>query len=172
MPCRWCAAASSHLSLALSNDHFCCAEDDKATSIRRRSMFKLLAELRLVGLYSEEAALLATVKSLADPDLARDRDRALMVLLLLGHFAKGCREELLGLAAKDATAALAQQAAAQVRCRVCRPFATQFLRGLLGGAAGSGCQARHRSAGAAGCHIDEAQSSSYGGLCSTLPWAL
>lgn len=80
-------------------------------------MFKLLAELRLVGLYSDNAALLAAVKSLADPDFARDRDRALMVLLLLGHFAKGCREELLGLAAKDATAALVQQAAAQVRCR-------------------------------------------------------
>ena len=80
-------------------------------------MFKLLAELRLVGLYSDNAALLAAVKSLADPDFARDRDRALMVMLLLGHFAKGCREELLGLAAKDATAALVQQAAAQVRCR-------------------------------------------------------
>ena len=131
MPCRWCAAAPSHLNSALSSDRFCCAEDDKATSIRRRSMFKLLAELRLAGLYSEDAALLAAVKSLADPDFARDRGRALMVLLLLGHFAKGCREELLGLAAKDATAALAQQAAAQVRCRVLLPTSMHDLKGLL-----------------------------------------
>ena len=136
MPCRWCAAVSSHSGSALSHHLSCCAEDDKATSIRRRSMFKLLAELRLAGLYSEDAPLLSAVKSLADPDFARDRDRALMIMLLLGHFAKGCREELLGLAAKDATAALAQQAAAQVRCRGLGPTSTHMLKGLLGGAAG------------------------------------
>ena len=118
-------------------------------------MFKLLAELRLVGLYSEDTALLAAVKSLADPDFARDRDRALMVLLLLGHFAKGCREELLGLAAKDATAALVQQAAAQVRCRVLLPKSTH-LEGLLGEAAGPGRQGCHCSVGAARCQIDGA----------------
>ena len=111
-------------------------------------MFKLLAELRLVGLYNEDAALLAAVKSLADPDFARDRDRALMVLLLLGHFAKGCREELLGLAAKDATAALAQQAAAQVWCRMLSATSTHILKGLRGGDAGPGCQGCDRSAGA------------------------
>ena len=156
MPVRRFAAAACHLGSAHSNHHCCCADDDKATSIRRRSMFKLLAELRLAGLYNEDAPLLAAVRSLADPDFARDRDRALMVLLLLGHFAKGCREELLGLAAKDATAALAQQAAAQVRCRVLQPTLTHMMKGLLEGAAGLGCQGCHRSAGAAGCHVGRA----------------
>ena len=73
------------------------ADEEKATAIKRRSAFKLLTELLLVGVYTDAAVLLTAVKSLASVDFHRDRETAQSALSLLASFAKSCREDILGL---------------------------------------------------------------------------
>lgn len=73
------------------------ADEEKATAMKRRSAFKLLTELLLVGFYSDAAILLNAVKALASVDFHRDKEAAQSALSLLASFAKGCREDILGL---------------------------------------------------------------------------
>lgn len=73
------------------------ADDDKSSAIRRRSAFRLLSELLLVGVYSDTTVLLNVVKHLASVDFQRDRDAAQGALSVLSSFAKSCRQDVLGL---------------------------------------------------------------------------
>lgn len=73
------------------------ADEEKATAMKRRSAFKLLTELLLVGFYSDAAILLNAVKALASVEFHRDKEAAQSALSLLASFAKGCREDILGL---------------------------------------------------------------------------
>jgi len=72
-------------------------DEEKASAIKRRSAFKLLTELLLVGVYTDVALLLSAVKSLASIDFHRDREAAQAALTLLASFAKNCRQDVLGL---------------------------------------------------------------------------
>lgn len=74
------------------------AEDEKASVLKRRSAFKLLAELLVVGVYQDPAVLVTAVKTLACVDFVRDKDAAQAALSLLASFAKGGRQDMLGLA--------------------------------------------------------------------------
>lgn len=74
------------------------AEDEKASALKRRSAFKLLTELLVVGVYQEPAVLVNAVKTLASVDFVRDKDAAQAALSLLASFAKGGRQDMLGLA--------------------------------------------------------------------------
>ncbi|KAL0026394.1 hypothetical protein WJX79_005678 [Trebouxia sp. C0005] len=87
----------SELIAALSRTAAPKADEEKATAIKRRSAFKLLTELLLVGVYTDAAVLLTAVKSLASVDFHRDRETAQSALSLLASFAKSCREDILGL---------------------------------------------------------------------------
>lgn len=89
------------------------ADEEKATAIKRRSAFKLLTELLLVGVYTDAAVLLTAVKSLASVDFHRDREAAQSALSLLASFAKSCREDILGLQ-NQAFSALSLQDADEV----------------------------------------------------------
>jgi hypothetical protein len=89
------------------------ADEEKATAIKRRSAFKLLTELLLVGVYTDAAVLLTAVKSLASVDFHRDREAAQSALALLASFAKSCREDILGLP-NEAFSALSLQDADEV----------------------------------------------------------
>lgn len=82
-----------HAIMALCNT----ADDDKSSSIKRRSAFRLLSELLLVGVYSDASVLLGVVKHLAVFDFQRDRDVAQGSLSVLASFAKSCRQDVLGL---------------------------------------------------------------------------
>ena len=73
------------------------ADEEKPSAIRRRSAFKLLTDLLLVGVYSDAAVLLNAVKLLAALDFQRDRDAAQSSLTLFASFAKSCRQDVLGL---------------------------------------------------------------------------
>lgn len=88
-------------------------DDDKSIAIRRRSAFRLLSELLLVGVYSDTAVLLNVVKHLAALDYRRDRDAAQGALSVLASFAKGCRQDVLGLG-QPVLPALSPQTAEQV----------------------------------------------------------
>ena len=74
-----------------------CAGDERPSAVRRRSAFKLLTELLLVGVYTDSSVLLHAVKSLAALDFHRDRDGAQSALTLIASFAKSCRQDVLGL---------------------------------------------------------------------------
>ncbi|DBA81963.1 TPA: hypothetical protein ACH3X1_007672 [Trebouxia sp. C0004] len=87
----------SELVAALSRTAAPKADEEKANAIKRRSAFKLLTELLLVGVYTDAAVLLTAVKSLASIDFLRDREAAQSALSLLATFAKSCREDVLGL---------------------------------------------------------------------------
>ncbi len=94
------------------------ADEEKATAIKRRSAFKLLTELLLVGVYTDAAVLLTAVKSLASVDFHRDREAAQSALSLLASFAKSCREDILGLP-NQAFSALSLQDADEVLMTSC-----------------------------------------------------
>lgn len=73
------------------------ADDEKASALRRRSAFRLLTELLLVGVYQDTAVLVNAIKSLAAMDFHRDKEAAQAALSLLASFAKGGRQDVLGL---------------------------------------------------------------------------
>ena len=73
------------------------ADDEKASALKRRSAFKLLTELLLVGVYQDPAVVVNAVKTLASVDFVRDKDAAQAALSLLASFAKGGRQDMLGL---------------------------------------------------------------------------
>ena len=73
------------------------AEDEKAAAVKRRSAFKLLTELLLVGVYQDSAILVSAVKSLASVDFHRDKEAAQSALSVLASFAKSGRQDVLGL---------------------------------------------------------------------------
>ncbi|KAA6426413.1 MAG: hypothetical protein FRX49_03524 [Trebouxia sp. A1-2] len=104
----------SELIAALSRTAAPKADEEKATAIKRRSAFKLLTELLLVGVYTDAAVLLTAVKSLASVDFHRDRETAQSALSLLASFAKSCREDILGLP-NQAFSALSLQDADELR---------------------------------------------------------
>ena len=76
--------------------HLLTADDEKASALKRRSAFKLLTELLLVGVYQDPAVVVNAVKTLASVDFARDKDAAQAALSLLASFAKGGRQDMLG----------------------------------------------------------------------------
>ncbi len=94
------------------------ADEEKATALKRRSAFKLLTELLLVGVYTDAAVFLTAVKSLASVDFHRDREAAQSAFSLLASFAKSCREDILGLP-NQAFSALSLQDADEVLMSLC-----------------------------------------------------
>ena len=97
-----CTMQASHANASAYTHHAimpACnlADDDKSSSIKRRSAFRLLSELLVVGVYSDASVLLGVVKHLAVFDFQRDRDAAQASLSVLASFAKSCRQDVLGL---------------------------------------------------------------------------
>lgn len=75
----------------------CAADDEKVSAGKRRSAFKLLTELLLVGLYQDTAVIVSAVKALASIDFVRDKEAAQTAVSLLAGFAKNGRQDVLGL---------------------------------------------------------------------------
>ena len=73
------------------------ADDEKASAGKRRSAFKLLTELLLVGVYQDAAVVVNAVKALASVDFVRDKEAAQTAVSLLASFAKSGRQDVLGL---------------------------------------------------------------------------
>ena len=63
-----------------------------------------------MGVYADTTILLNVVKQLAAVDFQRDRDAAQGALSVLASFAKGCRQDVLGLGAQTLPAMSAQDA--------------------------------------------------------------
>ena len=77
--------------------HLLAADDEKASAGKRRSAFKLLTELLLVGVYQDAAVVVNAVKALASVDFIRDKEAAQTAVSLLASFAKSGRQDVLGL---------------------------------------------------------------------------
>lgn len=91
-----------------------CADDDRTTSVKRRSQFRLLFELLLVGLMDDVAVVLSVIKALAVMDLQRERDTAQAALSMLASMCKSYRGEVLGLPVKIPAAAQLPSTAEEV----------------------------------------------------------
>lgn len=86
----WCYSSTASTGL-------CAADDEKISAGKRRSAFKLLTELLLVGVYQDMAVIVSAVKALASIDFVRDKEAAQTAVSLLAGFAKNGRQDVLGL---------------------------------------------------------------------------
>lgn len=76
------------------------ADDDKASTARRRSALRLLCELHLAGVHHNTMAIIGIVRALAAADHQRDASSYQAALSLLAGFAKAHRVEFLGFRAQ------------------------------------------------------------------------
>lgn len=97
-----CHGATARLAVQVwfcsQTQHLLNADDEKASALKRRSAFKLLTELLLVGVYQDTAVIVNAVKTLASVDFVRDKDATQAAVSLLASFAKSGRQDVLGLA--------------------------------------------------------------------------
>ena len=90
--------------VSLCDTHLLAADDEKASAGKRRSAFKLLTDLLLVGVYQDAAVVVNAVKALASVDFVRDKEAAQTAVSLLASFAKSGRQDVLGLSSSKLSA--------------------------------------------------------------------